>query len=179
MEVDWYLFLFLRPDLLHRWIDHARRGGRHRHARERVVAVAVKASGLLHLPAHYVESLAVTILPALYTALTVGLVYPLALGSSEVGAWLAAVTYDHACPRMVRDTRIRSAGGNWNTADAAGEIGRTHARFRYKDLSAGPVPQDRWPSFLKFSPGIVLPVKVLTVQHLLFQSQISYVLEYR
>jgi hypothetical protein len=128
---------------------------------------------------HYVESLAVTILPALYTALTVGLVYLLALESSEVGAWLAAVTYDHACSRMVRDTRIRSAGGNWNTADAAGEIGRTHARFRYKDLSAGPVPQDRWPSFLKFSPGIVLPVKVLTVQHLLFQSQISYVLEYR
>ncbi len=43
----------------------------------------------------YVESLAVTILPALYTALTVGLVYLLAIAleSSEAGAWLAAVTY--------------------------------------------------------------------------------------
>jgi hypothetical protein len=60
-----------------------------------IVAVAVKASGVVHLPVRYVESLAVTILPALYTALTVGVVYLLAIAleSSEAGAWLAAVTY--------------------------------------------------------------------------------------
>lgn len=60
-----------------------------------VVALAVKASVLLHLPLHYVESLAALTLPALYTALTVALVYflAIALESSEEGAWLAAVTY--------------------------------------------------------------------------------------
>ncbi len=60
-----------------------------------VVAVAVIASGVLHLPVHYVESLSVTILPALYTALTVALVYLLAISleSTDAGAWLAAVTY--------------------------------------------------------------------------------------
>ena len=60
-----------------------------------VVALAVKASALLHLPLHYVESLAALTLPALYTALTVPLVYFLAitLKSPADGAWLAAVTY--------------------------------------------------------------------------------------
>jgi len=60
-----------------------------------VVALAVKASAVLHLPLHYVESLAALTLPALYTALTVPLVYflAIALKSSEEGAWLAAVTY--------------------------------------------------------------------------------------
>jgi hypothetical protein len=60
-----------------------------------VVALAVRASNGLHLPIHYVESFAVTFLPALYTALTVGLVYllSLSLGAVEAGAWLAAVTY--------------------------------------------------------------------------------------
>jgi hypothetical protein len=60
-----------------------------------VVAGAIKASSLLHVPVHYVESLSVTILPALYTALTASIVYLLALslGGAEMGAWLAAVTY--------------------------------------------------------------------------------------
>jgi hypothetical protein len=60
-----------------------------------VVAVAIKASSLLHVPVHYAESLSVTVLPALYTALTVAVVYMLAiaLGSTERGAWLAAISY--------------------------------------------------------------------------------------
>jgi hypothetical protein len=60
-----------------------------------VVVGALKASSVLHIPVHYVESLSVTVLPALYTALTVSIVYLLALslGSLEIGAWLAAVTY--------------------------------------------------------------------------------------
>jgi hypothetical protein len=60
-----------------------------------VVAAAVKASSVTHLPLHYVESFSVTILPALYTALTVPLVYliSMSLGSLEIGAWLAAITY--------------------------------------------------------------------------------------
>jgi hypothetical protein len=60
-----------------------------------VVVGALKASSVLHVPAHYVESLSVTVLPALYTALTVSIVYLLALslGSAEIGAWLAAITY--------------------------------------------------------------------------------------
>src|ERR1700694_3197919 len=60
-----------------------------------VVAGALKASSVLHLPVHYVESLSVCVLPALYTALTVPIVYLLALtlGSAEIGAWLAAITY--------------------------------------------------------------------------------------
>lgn len=60
-----------------------------------VVAVAVKASSMLHVPVHYVESLSVTILPALYTALTIPVIYMLALslGSDEKGAWLAAIAY--------------------------------------------------------------------------------------
>jgi hypothetical protein len=60
-----------------------------------VVAGAIKASSLLHVPVHYAESFSVTVLPALYTALTVSIVYLLALtlGSAEIGAWLAATTY--------------------------------------------------------------------------------------
>jgi hypothetical protein len=60
-----------------------------------VVAVAVKTSNVIHIPTHYVESLCVPVLPALYTALTVSLVYYIAvlLGSVESGAWLAAITY--------------------------------------------------------------------------------------
>ncbi len=59
------------------------------------VALAVKASALLHLPSHYVESLAALTLPILYTALTVPLVYLLAIAlkSSAEGAWVAALTY--------------------------------------------------------------------------------------
>lgn len=60
-----------------------------------VVAVALEASSVLRVPAHYVESLSVTVLPALYTALTVAVVYLLALslGSDDMGAWVAAITY--------------------------------------------------------------------------------------
>lgn len=60
-----------------------------------LVAVAIKAASVLHLPVHYLESFSVTVLPALYTAVTVGLVYVIAmmLGSAEMGAWLAAITY--------------------------------------------------------------------------------------
>ncbi len=67
-----------------------------------VVALAVKASVLLHLPLHYVESLAALTLPALYTALTVPLVYflAIALKCSEDGAWLVAITYGFATIAM-------------------------------------------------------------------------------
>jgi len=60
-----------------------------------VVAGAIKASSLLHIPVHYAESFSAAVLPALYTALTVPLVYMLAisLGSSKNGAWLAAISY--------------------------------------------------------------------------------------
>lgn len=60
-----------------------------------VVAAAAKASSILHLPLRYVESISATVLPAFYTALTVPLVYLLALAleSSQAGAWLAALTY--------------------------------------------------------------------------------------
>jgi hypothetical protein len=60
-----------------------------------VVAVAIKASSVFHVPVHDTESLAVTVLPATYTALTVPLVFELALLflSSASGAWLAAITY--------------------------------------------------------------------------------------
>jgi hypothetical protein len=60
-----------------------------------VVAVAVKASSVFHLPVHYVESLSITVLPALYTALTVPIVFfiSMSIGSYESGAWLAAITY--------------------------------------------------------------------------------------
>jgi hypothetical protein len=60
-----------------------------------VVATAIQAAGIFHIPVHYAESISVTVLPSLYTALTVGLVYCLAisLGSVELGAWLAAITY--------------------------------------------------------------------------------------
>jgi hypothetical protein len=59
------------------------------------VAVAVAASNKLHLPLHHLESFSVTILPALYTSLTVAIVYLLALslGSTQIGAWLAATVY--------------------------------------------------------------------------------------
>jgi hypothetical protein len=67
-----------------------------------VVALAVQASAVLHLPLHYVESLAALTLPALYTALTVPLVYflAIALKSTEEGAWLAALTYGFATIAM-------------------------------------------------------------------------------
>jgi hypothetical protein len=60
-----------------------------------IVAGALKVSSALHIPAHYAESISVTVLPALYTALTIAIVYLLALslGSAEMGAWLAAITY--------------------------------------------------------------------------------------
>lgn len=60
-----------------------------------VVALAIKASRLSHIPAHDTESLMVTVLPALYTALTIPLVYQIStlLLSSATGAWLAAITY--------------------------------------------------------------------------------------
>lgn len=60
-----------------------------------VVAGALKASSMLQIPTHYGESLAVTVLPALYTALTVPIVYLLALslGSEDMGAWIAAIAY--------------------------------------------------------------------------------------
>src|SRR5580692_3873375 len=60
-----------------------------------VVAVTIKASRVLHVPVHYAESFAVTLLPALYTALTVPLVCQIStlLVSSANGAWLAAITY--------------------------------------------------------------------------------------
>jgi hypothetical protein len=60
-----------------------------------VVALSVKASALLHLPLHYLESPAALTLSVLYTALTVPLVYflAIALRASEKAAWLAGVTY--------------------------------------------------------------------------------------
>jgi hypothetical protein len=60
-----------------------------------IVAVALKVSSVLHVPAHYVESLSVTVLPALYTALTVAVVYllSLSLGGDDMGAWVAAIAY--------------------------------------------------------------------------------------
>ncbi|HEX4643734.1 MAG TPA: hypothetical protein VH161_09705 [Candidatus Acidoferrales bacterium] len=60
-----------------------------------IVAGAVKAATVLHVPVHYIESLSVTVLPALYTALTVPIVYLLALelGSDDAGAWVAAILY--------------------------------------------------------------------------------------
>jgi hypothetical protein len=60
-----------------------------------VVALAIKVSSLTHIPAHDTESISVTVLPALYTALTIPLVYQIStmLLSSASGAWLAAVTY--------------------------------------------------------------------------------------
>jgi hypothetical protein len=60
-----------------------------------IVAGALKVSSLIHEPAHYVESLSVTVLPASYTALTVAMVYLLALslGGDDMGAWIAAMSY--------------------------------------------------------------------------------------
>jgi dolichyl-phosphate-mannose-protein mannosyltransferase len=60
-----------------------------------IVAGARRASSVLQVPPHYVESLSVTVLPALYTALTVAVVYLLALslGSDDMGAWVAAIVY--------------------------------------------------------------------------------------
>jgi hypothetical protein len=60
-----------------------------------IVAGAVEASSVLHVPTHYVESSSVTLLSALYTALTVAVVYLLALslGSDDIGAWIAAIAY--------------------------------------------------------------------------------------
>jgi hypothetical protein len=68
-----------------------------------VVAVALKASSEFHLPAHYVESLFVTVLPALYTALTVPIVYLISIlvGSLEIGAWLAAIAYGFSTIALV------------------------------------------------------------------------------
>jgi hypothetical protein len=60
-----------------------------------MVGASIKAAKVFHLPPHYAESFAVTVLPAFYTALTVALVYVLAmvLGSAGSGAWLAAIAY--------------------------------------------------------------------------------------
>src|SRR5580692_11128087 len=54
-----------------------------------VVALAIKASSLTHVPVHDTESISVTVLPALYTALTIPLVYQISimLLSSASGAW--------------------------------------------------------------------------------------------
>jgi len=48
-----------------------------------VVATAIQAAGIFHIPVHYAESISVTVLPSLYTALTVGLVYCLAIFARE------------------------------------------------------------------------------------------------
>ena len=68
-----------------------------------VVAAAIQASSVLHVPVHYAESFAVTLLPALYTALTVPLVYEISmlLGSTWSGAWLAALTYGFGTMALV------------------------------------------------------------------------------
>lgn len=59
------------------------------------VAVGAVAAEVFHQPAHYAEALAAQILPALYTAATVSFVYLIAklLGGTELGAWLAALSY--------------------------------------------------------------------------------------
>jgi hypothetical protein len=68
-----------------------------------VVAATIKASGAVHLPVRYLESFTVNVLPALYTALTVALVYllSLSLGGEEAGAWLAAIVYAFGTIAMV------------------------------------------------------------------------------
>lgn len=60
-----------------------------------LVAATLKVAEAAHLPVHYAESFAASLLPTLYTALTIPLVYVIALqlGSEEQGAWMAALTY--------------------------------------------------------------------------------------
>src|SRR3974390_1201874 len=68
-----------------------------------VVAGAIEMASIVHAPAHYIEGIAVTILSGLYTALTVSLVYLLALslGSNDSGAFLAAFSYGFCTTAMV------------------------------------------------------------------------------
>jgi 4-amino-4-deoxy-L-arabinose transferase-like glycosyltransferase len=68
-----------------------------------VIGVAAKAASVTHLPIHYVESFAAPLMPTFYTSVTVALVYLLALslGSTEIGAWLAALIYGFATIAMV------------------------------------------------------------------------------
>jgi hypothetical protein len=68
-----------------------------------VVAVAIKASNVFHVPVHYAESFSVALLPALYTALTVPLVFQIStlLQSSGSGAWLAGITYGFGTMALV------------------------------------------------------------------------------
>jgi Glycosyltransferase family 87 len=67
------------------------------------VFVGVLSSHALHLPLHYMEALFALILPALETAGTVSFVYLIAqtMGSSPLGAWLAAVAYAFGTIAMV------------------------------------------------------------------------------
>ena len=60
-----------------------------------LVAVATEAAHILRLPAHYLAAIASLVLPALFTAATAGLVglISMRLGSSVVGAQIAAVSY--------------------------------------------------------------------------------------
>jgi hypothetical protein len=60
-----------------------------------LVAVGVAAARLLHLPAHFVAAVCALVLPALLSAAAAALVglVALRLGSSERGAWLAAMSY--------------------------------------------------------------------------------------
>lgn len=67
------------------------------------VALGVLAAHVLHLPTHYVEALLAQILPALCTVATIPFVYLIAkaLGGTELGAWLAALTYAFGTIAMV------------------------------------------------------------------------------
>lgn len=68
-----------------------------------VVAMGSAAANVVHAPVHYVEAMFASILPPLYTAITVSFVYLIAilLGSDESGAWLASVTYAFGTIAMV------------------------------------------------------------------------------
>jgi hypothetical protein len=68
-----------------------------------VVSIAIIAAHALHLPDHYVEAMSVLVLPSLYTAATVPLVYLIALqlGSEAFGAWLAALAYAFGTIAMI------------------------------------------------------------------------------
>jgi hypothetical protein len=68
-----------------------------------VVAAGLAASNVVHVPAHYVEAMFASILPPLYTAITVSFVYliAIALGGDESGAWLASITYAFGTIAMV------------------------------------------------------------------------------
>jgi hypothetical protein len=60
-----------------------------------LVAVATQAAHIVRLPTHYLAAIASLLLPAVFTAMTAGLValISLRLGSSVSGARLAALTY--------------------------------------------------------------------------------------